>query len=76
MMRKTRTKTPYQVDVLTIILVTALVLFGLVTVLNVFCDPFDGSEKELSDYMEKIAKEELGYVGEGERIFINVAGDQ
>ena len=32
--------------------------------------------KELSDYMEKIAKEELGYIGEGERIFINVAGDQ
>lgn len=31
--------------------------------------------QELSDYMEKIAKEELGYVGEGERIFINVAGD-
>ena len=32
--------------------------------------------QELSDYMEKIAKEELGYVGEGESIFINVAGDQ
>ena len=32
--------------------------------------------QELSDYMKKIAKEELGYVGEGERIFINVAGDQ
>lgn len=32
--------------------------------------------KELSEYMEKIAKEDLGYVGEGERIFINVAGDQ
>lgn len=32
--------------------------------------------QELSDYMQKIAKEELGYVGEGERIFINVAGDQ
>ena len=30
---------------------------------------------ELSDYMEKIAKEELGYISEGERIFINVAGD-
>lgn len=30
---------------------------------------------ELSEYMEKIAKEELGYVSEGERIFINVAGD-
>lgn len=32
--------------------------------------------QQLSDYMEKIAKEDLGYVGEGERIFINVAGDQ
>lgn len=31
--------------------------------------------QELSDYMEKIAKEELGYVSDGERIFINVAGD-
>lgn len=30
---------------------------------------------ELSKYMEKIAKEELGYISEGERIFINVAGD-
>lgn len=32
--------------------------------------------RQLSEYMEKIAKEDLGYVGEGERIFINVAGDQ
>lgn len=31
--------------------------------------------EELSEYMEKIAKEELGYISEGERIFINVAGD-
>lgn len=30
---------------------------------------------DLSKYIEKIAKEELGYVGEGERIFINVAGE-
>ncbi len=30
---------------------------------------------ELAEYMERIAKEDLGYVGEGERIFINVAGD-
>ena len=30
---------------------------------------------ELSEYIEKIAKENLGYVSEGERIFINVAGD-
>ncbi len=32
--------------------------------------------EQLSDYIEKIAKEDLGYVGEGERIFINVAGEQ
>lgn len=31
--------------------------------------------EELSEYMEKIAKEELGYISDGERIFINVAGD-
>lgn len=30
---------------------------------------------ELADYMEKKAKEDLGYVSDGERIFINVAGD-
>ena len=30
--------------------------------------------EQLSEYMEKIAKEDLGYVGEGERIFINGAG--
>ena len=30
---------------------------------------------ELSEYMEKKAKEDLGYVSDGERIFINVAGD-
>ncbi len=30
---------------------------------------------ELKAYMEKIAKEELGYISDGERIFINVAGD-
>ena len=31
--------------------------------------------QELADYMEKIAKEDLGYVSNGERIFINVAGE-
>ena len=31
--------------------------------------------KDLAEYMEKIAKEDLGYVGQGERIFINVAGN-
>ena len=28
-----------------------------------------------TQYLEKIAKEEFGYISEGERIFINVAGD-
>ena len=30
---------------------------------------------ERDKYMEKIAKEDLGYVSDGERIFINVAGE-
>ena len=30
---------------------------------------------DLNKYIEKIAKEDLGYISEGERIFINVAGD-
>lgn len=30
---------------------------------------------DLNDYMEKLAKEELGYISDGERIFINVAGE-
>lgn len=34
---------------------------------------YTGSQKD--EYMEKIAKEKLGYVSDGERIFINVAGD-
>ena len=32
-------------------------------------------ENDLKKYIEKIAKDELGYVGDGERIFINVAGE-
>ena len=30
---------------------------------------------DLKKYIEKIANDELGYVGDGERIFINVAGE-
>lgn len=33
------------------------------------------SGEELEEYIEKIAKEDMGYIGEGERIFINVAGE-
>lgn len=30
---------------------------------------------DLNEYMEKLAKDDLGYISEGERIFINVAGE-
>ena len=32
-------------------------------------------EKERSDYMEQIARDELDYVREGERVFVNIKGD-
>lgn len=31
--------------------------------------------KDLSDYMENIAREDLDYIKNGERVFINVSGD-
>lgn len=33
------------------------------------------SDEERSDYIEQIARDELDYVREGERIFVNIAGD-
>ena len=33
------------------------------------------SDQERSDYLEQIARDELDYVKEGERVFVNVAGD-
>lgn len=48
------TKAPYRVDIITIVLVTALVLFGLVTLLNVLTDPFDGTEKTFADVYERM----------------------
>ena len=33
------------------------------------------SDKERSEYIEQIARDELDYVKEGERVFVNVAGD-
>ncbi len=30
---------------------------------------------ELKEYIEKIAKDEMGYVSKGERVFINVSGE-
>ncbi len=31
--------------------------------------------KELDDYIEKIAREELEYIGQGERVFVNISGE-
>ena len=33
------------------------------------------SGEQLKEYIEKIAKNEMGYVSEGERIFYNVSGE-
>ena len=33
------------------------------------------SDKERSDYIEQIARDDLDYVKEGERVFVNVSGD-
>ena len=52
--RAVGTKTPYRVDIFTIVLVTALVLFGLVTLLDVLSDPFDGTEKTFADFYERL----------------------
>ena len=49
-----RTKTPYRVDILTIVLVTALVLFGLITLLNVLSDPFDGTETTFAAFWDRL----------------------
>lgn len=36
---------------------------------------YNYSDEEFSRYIEQIAREELDYVKEGERVFVNVAGD-
>ena len=33
------------------------------------------SDQERSDYIEQIARDDLDYVKEGERVFVNVSGD-
>lgn len=49
---------------------------NIVEVQTKYLEKVKGYEgEELEEYMEKIAKEEMGYISEGERIFINVAGD-
>lgn len=31
--------------------------------------------EELDEYIEKIAREELEYIGQGERVFVNISGE-
>ncbi len=38
-------------------------------------DLYNSSDEEFSKYVEQIAREELDYIKQGERIFVNVAGD-
>ena len=52
--RAVGTKAPFRVDVFTIVMVAALVLFGLVTLLNVLSDPFDGTETTFSAFYERL----------------------
>lgn len=52
--RPIRTKAPYRVDIITIVLVAALVLFGLVSLLNVLSDPFDGTETTFAAFWDRL----------------------
>ena len=36
---------------------------------------YNSSDEEFSGYIERIAREDLDYIKEGERVFVNVAGD-
>lgn len=36
---------------------------------------YNSSDEEFSRYIEQIAREDLDYIREGERVFVNVAGD-
>ena len=36
---------------------------------------YNSSDEEFSSYMEQIARDDLDYIRQGERVFINVAGD-
>ncbi len=52
--RAVGTKAPFRVDVITIVLVTALVLFGLVSLLNTLSDPFDGTETTFAAFYDRL----------------------
>ncbi|MDO4565078.1 MAG: rod shape-determining protein RodA [Clostridia bacterium] len=47
-------------DIITIVVVSVLVLFGLVTLLNILSDPFDGTENSFSDFWNRLNFEYVG----------------
>ena len=49
-----KTKQTKGVDIVTILLVTVLLLFGLVALLNVMSDPFDGTEVGLEGFLSRL----------------------
>ena len=38
-------------------------------------DIYNSSDEEFSEYVEEIARENLDYIKEGERVFVNISGD-
>ncbi len=38
-------------------------------------DLYNASDEEFSRYVEEIAREDLDYIRQGERVFVNVSGD-
>ncbi len=36
---------------------------------------YNSSDEEFSKYVEEIAREDLDYIREGERVFVNISGD-
>ena len=38
-------------------------------------DLYNSSDEEFSKYVEEIAREDLDYIKQGERVFVNISGD-
>ena len=38
-------------------------------------DLYNSSDEEFSKYVEEIAREDLDYIRQGERVFVNISGD-
>lgn len=36
---------------------------------------YNSSDEEFSEYMEQIARDDLDYISQGERVFVNISGD-